>query len=58
MTESRLRIVRAFLLAVALASTMAVLEAADLPGVDPCDYLTNSFLRWLAGCDPLDSGAN
>jgi hydrogenase/urease accessory protein HupE len=56
--ENRLRIVKALFVAVALAGSMVMLEAAQLPVVDPCDYIENSFLRWLAGCPPLDSGAN
>jgi hypothetical protein len=53
-----LRLAKAFLVALALAGSMAVADAAELPGLDPCDYIENSFLRWLAGCPPLDSGAN
>jgi hypothetical protein len=48
---------KATLVAVALASA-AVFADSVIPSPDPCDYLENSFLRWLYNCPPLDSGAN
>jgi hypothetical protein len=53
------RLLKASLVALAIAGWMVIgLEASELPILDVCDFLTNEWLRWLAGCPPLDSGAN
>jgi hypothetical protein len=55
--NERLRVVRATLIAVVLASGFIVADS-QIPEIEPCDYITNSFMRWLLDCPPLDSGAS
>jgi hypothetical protein len=57
------RRLRAYIFAGFLVSTAAV-SALRIYGALACceesmicDYLENEYLRWLAGCKPLDSGA-
>jgi hypothetical protein len=56
--ENQLLVVRAFCVALFLAGCMVGLDAAEIPAPDICDWLDNEWLRWLAGCPPLDSGAS
>jgi hypothetical protein len=55
-------VLKAVLMALAIVGWLLLiarsLEASQIPVLDPCDFLENEFLRWLAGCPPLDSGAS
>jgi hypothetical protein len=62
MVASR-QLLKAFLIVLAVVGFIAICgraaHAAELPIVDVvCDFLENEWLRWLAGCPPLDSGAH
>ena len=54
--KTRWRLLRAFVVAGFLALAGANIVICCYP--DPCDDISNEWLRWLLGCKALDSGAS